>query len=57
MPPHATTSVLPILRHIGYLPLVMGDTPRRVLSQVHKYPLRMRGNPLTVHIDFATNVD
>ena len=57
MPPNPATAVLPIFRHILDLTLVMGNTPRRVLGQIHKYPLRMRRNPLTVHDKLAADID
>ena len=57
MPPNPARPVLPVLRHIGYLPLVVSNTASRVLGEIHQDTFRMRGNPLTVHSDFATNVD
>ena len=57
MPPHATTSVLPVLRHIGYLPLVMRDSASRMLREVHQYSLGMRWHLLAVHDDFTADID
>ena len=57
VPPHAATAILPIVRHVGYLPLIVGNTPRRMLRKVHEYSFGMRRNSLTVHGNRAAHVD
>lgn len=57
MTPDPARPILPVLRHIGYLPLVVSNTPRRMFSKVHQDALRMRRNPLTVHGNRAAHVD
>lgn len=57
MPPHPAGTILPVIRHIRYLPLIVSHTTRRMFSKVHQDSLRMRRNRLTVHGNHTANVD
>ncbi len=57
MTPHTPAAVLPISWHIRQLALIMRDTTRRMLREIHQYTLGMRRNPLTIHGNLGSHVD
>ena len=57
MTPDAATAILPIFRHVGYLPLIVGNTPRGMLCEVHQNPFGVSGHRLAIHGNLAADID